>query len=335
MSRGIVRVEKITLEDLEQDIGDDPEYEIMDSIDEEEEKVPESDIRTVIRKDQGETMKEDKRKEHPKTAKTTETPKEAIFPPEGEHQKAHPEITSQGSGEDITAETEETRSKTTEPRTPQGAGTLVVDMEESNEETNSLDSEAGSGTENKSATDEKEAQDNDSTLKERARQLLLTGGMPLFPPGRRNWTDVGPTMVSEAPTPMFWPPSNWTTLSAEEKLTAWRFTSFALDREQGTTCCTKERDILDRYAMLALPGTKMEKTTDKSRITVTRAANHNIIVNIYKGQITGDEAEGWLRMFECATSGKKQQDRLTKALKDVPLRITTTQPEQAKERKDK
>ena len=87
-------------------------------------------------------------------------------------------------------------------------------------------------------------------------------------------------------------------MSPEEKLTAWRFTAFTLNREQGTNFCSTERDILDKYSMLALPGTKLKKTTDKSRVNVTRAANHNIIVNIYKGNITGQEAEGWLQCLK-------------------------------------
>ena len=43
----MVRVEKITLEELEvgeEDIGEDLEYEIMDSIEEEEYRVPDSDL---------------------------------------------------------------------------------------------------------------------------------------------------------------------------------------------------------------------------------------------------------------------------------------------------
>ena len=140
--------------------------------------------------------------------------------------------------------------------------------------------------------------------------------MPLFPPGGKHWDNVEAAMVSEKPTPMFWPPNSWTTLSPEEKLTAWTFAAFTLDREQGNRFCIKERDILKKYSMLALP---------TSRVTVTRAANHNKIVNIYKGNIRGQEAEGLMQMFESATTGRKYQDKLVQALKDVPLRIATTQ----------
>ena len=71
---------------------------------------------------------------------------------------------------------------------------------------------------------------------------------------------------------------------------------------------------------MALTGTKKKKTTDKSRITETRAANHNIVTNIYKGKMPGEEAEGWLAMFEKATSGMEKDD-LIKTLRTLPLYV--------------
>ena len=109
-------------------------------------------------------------------------------------------------------------------------GNLLVDMEGHTEESEtSADVELNGLGEDQLCTGGHQTAETNSQHRQRAQQLLLTGGMPLFPPGRRNWDNVGPTKVSEKPTPMFWPPNNWTTLSPEEKLTAWRFAAFTLD----------------------------------------------------------------------------------------------------------
>ena len=38
----------------------------------------------------------------------------------------------------------------------------------------------------------------------------------------------------------------------------------ALAHEEGVSECSSEREILDTYTMLALPGTPLEKSTERS-----------------------------------------------------------------------
>ena len=99
----MVRVEKITLEELEvgeQDIGEDPEYEIMDSIEgEEEDRVPDSDLRTVVRKEleQGKSRKSDESKKGDQMVET-ELPRKATTSAVETQQEAQAEVTLQEVG---------------------------------------------------------------------------------------------------------------------------------------------------------------------------------------------------------------------------------------------
>ena len=52
--------------------------------------------------------------------------------------------------------------------------------------------------------------------------------------------------------------------------------------EEGVTACSNERDTLDTYAMLALPGTRIEKSTERSWTTTTRTGNYNILREIQR-----------------------------------------------------
>jgi hypothetical protein len=87
--------------------------------------------------------------------------------------------------------------------------------------------------------------------------------MPLFPPGRRQWGERQ-VLISTNPTKMCRPPRNWQEYTPTERLTSWRFVAMALAREEGMSECRNERNILDEYAMLALPGTHVERSTERS-----------------------------------------------------------------------
>ena len=112
---------------------------------------------------------------------------------------------------------------------------------------------------------EQEVKERDQTVKEqqgtcvyRAEKLLKRGGMPLFPPGRRQWGERQ-VLISTNPTKMYRPPRNWQEYTPTERLTSWMFVAMGLAREEGMSECRNERDILDDYAMLALPGTPVER----------------------------------------------------------------------------
>ena len=100
----------------------------------------------------------------------------------------------------------------------------------------------------------------------------------------------------------------------------------ALVREEGMSECRNERDILDEYAMLALPGTPVERSTERSWTSTTRTTNYNILREICLGRLSGEEAKGWLAMFESAGSGIPD-GKLQKQLELIPLRLNTEKTE--------
>lgn len=96
-------------------------------------------------------------------------------------------------------------------------------------------------------TDEEDNAKN--SLSDRVETLLKVGRMPLFLPGRRQKTGER-LQVSVKPTPMFSPPRAWRKLTADQKLTAWRFEAMTLAKEHRADT-VKERRVLYKYAMLA------------------------------------------------------------------------------------
>ncbi|CAC5419939.1 unnamed protein product [Mytilus coruscus] len=144
--------------------------------------------------------------------------------------------------------------------------------------------------------------------------------MPLFPPGRRQWTGER-LQVSIKPTPMFWPPRDWRKLTADQKLTAWRFVAMTLAREHRADTVKKERDVLDKYAMLALPGTAVASQPGEDIIIKARLSNYNLLKEICLRKLVGNEAQELVTMLEAATQSKPPND-LVKLLDNVPLRLS-------------
>ncbi|CAG2220966.1 unnamed protein product [Mytilus edulis] len=279
-------------ESSKSDIGEEPEYEIMDSIGE-------------------------KQPETAKTISTTQEPSEKVADvlPTAEKKKPSKPVPIQDSplkkldnkendtylpmlSEDEEEEEEEDKatSERSDKRIIMVSQKEVFDIDTDEEETTNI------------------------SLRERAEKLLKAGGMPLFPPGRRQW--AGERMqVSSKPTPMFWPPKEWRKLTADQKLTAWRFAAMTLAREHGVDTVKEERDVLDKYAMLALPGTALPNQPGEDLIIKARLANYHLLKDICLGKLEGIEALELIDMLEAATRSKPQND-LVKLLCNVPLRLS-------------
>ena len=60
--------------------------------------------------------------------------------------------------------------------------------------------------------------------------------------------------------------------------------------------------------------------------STTRTANYNILREICLGRLSGEEAKGWLAMFEAAGSGIPD-GKLQKQLELIPLRLDTEKAE--------
>ena len=101
--------------------------------------------------------------------------------------------------------------------------------------------------------------------------------MPLFPPARREWDREKEIVISTNPTMYLWSPKNWKSVSPKQKMTCWRFAAMVLNREQGVNMITSERDTLDTFFMLALPGTPVQQQPGECPIIQARLANYNVL----------------------------------------------------------
>ncbi|KAK6168843.1 hypothetical protein SNE40_020015 [Patella caerulea] len=112
----------------------------------------------------------------------------------------------------------------------------------------------------------------DWKLSSRAVKLLRGGAMPLFPPGRHDWEDSEVVDFGSSPS-LKWPPVNWRSMNATEKLTAWEYMSVCLNLRCGSF--TLDRDeLLLKFNFLALPGTAVFKP-------LRQQENQNITCTIY------------------------------------------------------
>ena len=116
-------------------------------------------------------------------------------------------------------------------------------------------------------------------------------------------------------------------MSGEEKLTAWMFTAMSLDFKNGRAPTSNKGELLDRYNMLALPGTLIDKAEHRA-IKNIRLLNYNQLKNIFIGNIQGEEAEQWIKVLEAARNGadKSAESFGLHLIDHVDLRMTTDTP---------
>ncbi|CAC5415371.1 unnamed protein product [Mytilus coruscus] len=189
------KAEETTREETgKSDIGEEPEYEIMDSIGEvddiesnlEEKEQPEKPKTTTTNQEHSEKTAdvptaETENLNNPKPVPIEDHP---LKKPDNEEPARYLPMLSEDEEE------EEATSETSDKRIIMVSQKEVFEIETDEEENTKI------------------------SLSERAETLLKAGGMPLFPPGRRQWTGER-LQVSIKPTPMFWPPRDWRKLTAD------------------------------------------------------------------------------------------------------------------------
>ena len=147
--------------------------------------------------------------------------------------------------------------------------------------------------------------------------------VPMIPPARREWRTIATSIEIGTARIIVWPPENWEELSADDRLTAWQFVAMSLEYNLGVKSVTNKSDLLDKYAMLALPGTSLDMTSHTNGISQARLLNFNILKGIYMGNMKEAEANVWLATLEAATAvSSKDTEGLLQVIKDVPLRLT-------------
>lgn len=110
--------------------------------------------------------------------------------------------------------------------------------------------------------------DIDAEVSSVAEQLLRTGGMPLFPPARRDWEKAEATLSPVSGVFSVWPPTNWKTMDPDTRLLVWETASTALALKCGFPLY--RQCIMDAFQFLALPGSNDHNTsTTEARLRHT------------------------------------------------------------------
>lgn len=123
--------------------------------------------------------------------------------------------------------------------------------------------------------------------------------MPLLPPCRRNWdADEAVTLVGRRNS-IKWPPAGWRTFSAERRLQVFEFATGLLDADLIGYPVTAKGDILDKFNVMALPGSLPPQAGSKSAM---RLANYQQLRAIALGE------EHDLRMLKMFQNASRDRD---------------------------
>ena len=110
-------------------------------------------------------------------------------------------------------------------------------------------------------------------------------------------------------------------MSDEDKLIAWTYTAMALEMERGVGLIKDNDELLDKYAFLGLPGTLLSRT-DRNPTATVRLSNYKILRDICLGEITGDEARKWVKVFRGAKQGADvSAQHVLDKIRHIPLRL--------------
>ena len=135
--------------------------------------------------------------------------------------------------------------------------------------------------------------------------ILARGGMPLFPPARRNWEKT--VTFAYAGKTLEWPPQNWIRMTPDQKLLNWEYAAMSLEQASGMSSVLDRGDLLDKYNFLALPGTKfppLDSPLRKARYyvyeTMRRSTNstctRNFIAQVKAAMSTRDTSvDGFIK----------------------------------------
>ncbi|KAL3874493.1 hypothetical protein ACJMK2_037502 [Sinanodonta woodiana] len=139
----------------------------------------------------------------------------------------------------------------------------------------------------------------------RARKLLTTGSMPLFPPARRDWDKEEIVQFTAGPLSILWPPRSWKKMSADRKLLSVEYVAMTLEASltPGHIPNIDRSDLIDRYNLLVLPGTSFVLTSQPFR--KSRYYNYEVLRVIAVGQDIPDSS----RFLDILEEGAKCRDQ--------------------------
>ena len=152
------------------------------------------------------------------------------------------------------------------------------------------------------------------TAGELAKNLLLTGCLPVLPPGRRDWSAV-PDECIVISSNLRWPPKNWKSFSSEQKLLAAEYAAMTLEQTTPSFHPVNRNSLLGKYNFLILPSTTLKSDSLFSKMQQYNYINVKSIAEGTAQYSTTDQ----LSVVRCFTPAPKT-DFLEK-ISHVPLRL--------------
>ncbi|KAL3889767.1 hypothetical protein ACJMK2_002095 [Sinanodonta woodiana] len=146
--------------------------------------------------------------------------------------------------------------------------------------------------------------------KARAAKLLEKGCMPLFPPARREWQDDTVITIPTGSSRLLWPPKNWKQMSPDQKLLQWEYASMIVENyiDKPLPSSLHRGALLDKFNMLALPGTSVPIITEEQLINrKANYYNYEILRSIAIGSSAMEDltATTMLTMYEAAAKKRE------------------------------
>ena len=142
-----------------------------------------------------------------------------------------------------------------------------------------------------------ESHDN---IRKRALNLLRKGGMPLFPPARRQWDEDEVLTFVVGGKEINWPPKGWSSYGPGQRLSAVEYMAMLFEFQEGARPVEKV-DLLDKYNFLVLPGIAAFPLLSVSHGHQARTRNYSILQQM---ATTGKGNETLLTMLEYACVGR-------------------------------
>jgi hypothetical protein len=163
-------------------------------------------------------------------------------------------------------------------------------------------------------------------LRVRATRLLMKGVMPMCPPAQRDWSKVAELTLEREHGKLVWPPKNWRTLTADQRLMAHEYAALFLEQGTGNQfpAETSRRLLLDKYNFLSLEGAarpRVEGPKHKSEDKL-RYYNYLFLSGVATGRTDDRVARSIVGSLETADRWK-DTDHLTEYFdeNDIKLRI--------------
>lgn len=164
------------------------------------------------------------------------------------------------------------------------------------------------------------------SIQSQAEHLLRYGQMPVFAPGRREWSKGGLLQLELESGKFTWPPMNWTQYTPDQKLLASEFAAMSIESKTTGSFPTLSRgNLLDKFNFLVLPGSaKARRSAEEARQHKSRFYTYQELRRIALSPRITMEDSAFVRFYR-QSMHVNQTDDLVNAIEAlrVPLRLHT------------